>query len=204
MQFVYELETYAVFGNNFHITSCVKGIAMLCVSDNVVSVFTVQSTTRYTPPFPLDAHTNAEYASRVVVRSFVGDICQPETIERAFVDGGVVDCVFHCAAYVNFQFPPDLDELERVNLMGKSLHNKKKIQKPAARKMTRHNPFSTFTHAHKICRHPSHRRSVSPVQCRASGLQQYGRSHIATVPRTRHVCGHHQPDREQGSDAQHR
>lgn len=133
MQFVYEKATCAVFGNNFHITSCVKGIAMLCVSDNVVSVFTVHATTRYTPlPHLIPYHT--EYASRVVVRSFVGDICKPETIERAFVDGGGVDCVFHCAAFVNFQFPPDLDELERVNLMGKSLHsitNKNTIQKHA-------------------------------------------------------------------------
>lgn len=48
--------------------------------------------------------------------SFVGDICEPETIEKAF-DG--VDCVFHCAAFVNFQFPPDLTELERVNVNGK-------------------------------------------------------------------------------------
>lgn len=64
----------------------------------------------------------SEYAggNRIAVRSFVGDICQPETIERAFVDGGDVDCVFHCAAYVDFQFPPDLVELERVNLMGKT------------------------------------------------------------------------------------
>lgn len=48
--------------------------------------------------------------------SYVGDICEPETIERAF-EGGV-ECVFHCAAYVNFQFPPNEDELERVNVKG--------------------------------------------------------------------------------------
>lgn len=63
-----------------------------------------------------------EYAATRPVRTYVGDICQPETIERAFVDdqgAAAVDCVFHCAAYVNFQFPPDLAELERVNVTGK-------------------------------------------------------------------------------------
>ncbi|CAO1308995.1 unnamed protein product [Diamesa hyperborea] len=47
--------------------------------------------------------------------SIVGDICVPESIEHAF-DG--VDCVFHCAAYINFQYPPNFDELERVNVNG--------------------------------------------------------------------------------------
>lgn len=48
----------------------------------------------------------------------MGDICEPASIEHAF-DG--VDCVFHCAAYINFQYPPDFDELERVNVMGNLL-----------------------------------------------------------------------------------
>lgn len=48
--------------------------------------------------------------------SFIGDICEPEAIEKAF-EG--VDCVFHCAAFVNFQFPADLTKLERVNVNGK-------------------------------------------------------------------------------------
>lgn len=47
--------------------------------------------------------------------SIVGDICEPASIEHAF-DG--VDCVFHCAAYINFQYPPNFDELERVNVKG--------------------------------------------------------------------------------------
>ncbi|CAD7083509.1 unnamed protein product [Hermetia illucens] len=47
--------------------------------------------------------------------SFVGDICKPETIEKAFIG---VDCVFHCAAYISIQFPPNFDELERVNVIG--------------------------------------------------------------------------------------
>lgn len=49
----------------------------------------------------------------------MGDICDPASIEHAF-DG--VDCVFHCAAYINFQYPPNIDELERVNVMGNLLY----------------------------------------------------------------------------------
>lgn len=45
----------------------------------------------------------------------MGDICDPSSIEHAF-DG--VNCVFHCAAYINFQYPPNLDELDRVNVNG--------------------------------------------------------------------------------------
>uniref|UniRef100_A0A8D8BPX9 3 beta-hydroxysteroid dehydrogenase type 4 n=1 Tax=Culex pipiens TaxID=7175 RepID=A0A8D8BPX9_CULPI len=47
--------------------------------------------------------------------SFVGDICKPSGIESAF-EG--VDCVFHMAAYINFDFPPNRKELERVNVDG--------------------------------------------------------------------------------------
>lgn len=47
--------------------------------------------------------------------SIVGDICDPSSIEHAF-DG--VNCVFHCAAYINFQYPPNIDELDRVNVNG--------------------------------------------------------------------------------------
>ncbi|CRK96173.1 CLUMA_CG009602, isoform A [Clunio marinus] len=47
--------------------------------------------------------------------SILGDICDPASIEHAF-EG--VNCVFHCAAYINFQYPPNFDELERVNVKG--------------------------------------------------------------------------------------
>lgn len=47
--------------------------------------------------------------------NYIGDICKPETIQDAFKD---VDCVFHCAAYINFQYPPNYNELERVNVTG--------------------------------------------------------------------------------------
>ncbi|ETN66772.1 hydroxysteroid dehydrogenase [Anopheles darlingi] len=51
------------------------------------------------------------------VISIVGDICDTKSgaIEAAF-EG--VDCVFHLAAYVNFDFPPHYDELQRVNVDG--------------------------------------------------------------------------------------
>ncbi|XP_058462323.1 3 beta-hydroxysteroid dehydrogenase/Delta 5--_4-isomerase [Malaya genurostris] len=49
------------------------------------------------------------------VVSYVGDICQPSQIEAAF-EG--VDCVFHMAAYINFDFPPNYKELQRVNVDG--------------------------------------------------------------------------------------
>ncbi|XP_055607558.1 NADPH-dependent 3-keto-steroid reductase Hsd3b4 [Uranotaenia lowii] len=49
------------------------------------------------------------------VVSILGDICQPEKIESAFQD---VDCVFHMAAYINFDFPPNQKELQRVNVDG--------------------------------------------------------------------------------------
>lgn len=51
----------------------------------------------------------------------MGDICKPADIEHAFAN---VDCVFHCAAYINFQYPPNFDELERVNVMGNLLYSK--------------------------------------------------------------------------------
>ncbi|XP_055845933.1 3 beta-hydroxysteroid dehydrogenase/Delta 5--_4-isomerase type 3 isoform X2 [Episyrphus balteatus] len=47
--------------------------------------------------------------------TFVGDICEPETMETAFSG---VETVFHCAAYVNIQYPPNYQELERVNVNG--------------------------------------------------------------------------------------
>lgn len=59
-----------------------------------------------------------DHPETIPVVSFIGDICEPEAIGKAF-DG--VDCVFHCAAFVNFQFPPDLTELERVNVNGKKI-----------------------------------------------------------------------------------
>ncbi|XP_065079851.1 3 beta-hydroxysteroid dehydrogenase/Delta 5--_4-isomerase [Ochlerotatus camptorhynchus] len=49
------------------------------------------------------------------VVSYVGDICEPSKIESAF-EG--VDCVFHMAAYINFDFPPNHQELQRVNVDG--------------------------------------------------------------------------------------
>lgn len=46
---------------------------------------------------------------------FVGDICDMELMSKAFEN---VDVVFHCAAFINFQFPLNEAELERVNVDG--------------------------------------------------------------------------------------
>lgn len=46
---------------------------------------------------------------------FTGDICEPETLESAFSG---VKTVFHCAAYISIQYPPNYDELESVNVNG--------------------------------------------------------------------------------------
>jgi nucleoside-diphosphate-sugar epimerase len=45
----------------------------------------------------------------------VGDIVQMEDVREAFRD---VDCVIHCAAMVSYQFPPDQESLDRVNVTG--------------------------------------------------------------------------------------
>ncbi|KAG5677099.1 hypothetical protein PVAND_006882 [Polypedilum vanderplanki] len=55
------------------------------------------------------------HSEKIKLVSIVGDICDPLSIEYAF-EG--VDCVFHCAANINFQFPTATDELERVNVTG--------------------------------------------------------------------------------------
>lgn len=46
----------------------------------------------------------------------MGDICQQDAVEDAFKG---VDTVFHCAALVSLQYPPNFKELERVNVDGK-------------------------------------------------------------------------------------
>jgi dihydroflavonol-4-reductase len=49
------------------------------------------------------------------VRHCIGDITDPESLERAFED---VDAVFHTAAYVSFGGKKDADKLNRVNVKG--------------------------------------------------------------------------------------
>lgn len=57
-----------------------------------------------------------EHAEKKPIISIVADICDKEQLDGIF-DG--VDVVFHCAAYINFQYPPDINELERVNVNGR-------------------------------------------------------------------------------------
>lgn len=58
-----------------------------------------------------------DHAETKPMKSIVADICDTEAIEDVFDN---VDVVFHCAALINFQFPPNMDALERVNVDGKS------------------------------------------------------------------------------------
>lgn len=51
------------------------------------------------------------------MKSYVVDICDREQMEEYFVG---VDVVFHCAALVDFQFPPNMNDLERINVFGSS------------------------------------------------------------------------------------
>jgi len=49
------------------------------------------------------------------MKMMVGDIVKTEEAREAFRD---VDCVIHCAAMVSYQFPPDQESLDRVNVTG--------------------------------------------------------------------------------------
>ena len=52
---------------------------------------------------------------RKPMKMIVGDIVKMEEAWEAFRD---VDCVIHCAAMVSYQFPPDQESLDRVNVTG--------------------------------------------------------------------------------------
>ncbi|KAH8384449.1 3 beta-hydroxysteroid dehydrogenase/Delta 5--_4-isomerase [Drosophila serrata] len=59
---------------------------------------------------------NIGHADTPLLRTFVGDIGgDPETLGPIFAG---VDGVFHCAASVKIEYPPNYDELERVNVNG--------------------------------------------------------------------------------------
>ncbi|GFG32093.1 hypothetical protein Cfor_06863 [Coptotermes formosanus] len=52
---------------------------------------------------------------RKPMKVIVGDIVKMEEARKAFRG---VDCVIHCAAMVSYQFPPDHESLDRVNVTG--------------------------------------------------------------------------------------
>ncbi|KAH8234795.1 hypothetical protein KR032_003211 [Drosophila birchii] len=59
---------------------------------------------------------NIGHANTPLLRTFVGDIAgDPEPLGPIFAG---VDGVFHCAASVKIEYPPNYDELERVNVNG--------------------------------------------------------------------------------------
>lgn len=68
-------------------------------------------------PFFLVHNFSGHKETKPIV-SIIGNVCDVEAIDKAFVG---VDVVFHCAAFINFQYPPNFGELERVNIDGKTL-----------------------------------------------------------------------------------
>lgn len=65
-----------------------------------------------------------EHAERIPIKSYVADICDTEALADAFKN---VNIVFHLAAYIDFQYPPNVNELERVNVNGKSQKKQQQI-----------------------------------------------------------------------------
>lgn len=65
-----------------------------------------------------------------MINAYIGDICQPDTIESAF---NGVNTVFHAAALISIQYPINFDELYETNVKGKCiqyfLENKIKVIK---------------------------------------------------------------------------
>ncbi|XP_059227027.1 3 beta-hydroxysteroid dehydrogenase/Delta 5--_4-isomerase type 1 [Stomoxys calcitrans] len=49
------------------------------------------------------------------LRTFVGDLCEPESVVDAFKGA---DSVFHCAGMMSLQFPPNYGKLNRNNIEG--------------------------------------------------------------------------------------
>ncbi|XP_061393282.1 3 beta-hydroxysteroid dehydrogenase/Delta 5--_4-isomerase type 1, partial [Musca vetustissima] len=50
---------------------------------------------------------------KLEIRTFVGDLCEPSSVEDAFKG---VDTVFHCAGMMSLQYPPKYNELNRNNV----------------------------------------------------------------------------------------
>ncbi|PSN41461.1 3 beta-hydroxysteroid dehydrogenase/Delta 5--_4-isomerase type 3 [Blattella germanica] len=55
------------------------------------------------------------HKERLIVKQYVGDIVDIASVRGAFRG---VDCVFHCAALVDYQYPPDYEALDSVNVAG--------------------------------------------------------------------------------------
>lgn len=56
-----------------------------------------------------------DYDGMIPVSSTICDITKeiPENLFKG------VSCVFHCAAFVSYQYPPDKDQLEVNNILGR-------------------------------------------------------------------------------------
>ncbi|XP_023176048.2 3 beta-hydroxysteroid dehydrogenase type 7 isoform X2 [Drosophila hydei] len=55
------------------------------------------------------------HAETSMLRTFIGDIGERESLNDIFAG---VDSVFHCAASVDISYPPNYEQLERVNING--------------------------------------------------------------------------------------
>lgn len=61
---------------------------------------------------------NIGHEETTLLRTFVADICdEPAELKHIFAG---VDGVFHCAASVKIEYPPNYEELKRVNIEGES------------------------------------------------------------------------------------
>lgn len=56
-----------------------------------------------------------DYDQKVPVKCIIGDIADKSSMREAF-EG--VNCVFHCAAYVSYEYPPNYSKLDEVNVGG--------------------------------------------------------------------------------------
>lgn len=64
---------------------------------------------------------NIGHEETSLLRTFVADICdEPEKLNKIFAG---VDGVFHCAASVKIEYPPNYEELERVNIKGELIRS---------------------------------------------------------------------------------
>lgn len=99
---------------------------------------------------------NIGHVETPMLRTFVGDIGgDSESLNKVFAG---VDGVFHCAASVKIEYPPNYAELQRVNINGEHCDEVLDMLR--------------YTTAMLSFRHPSCGGSVHSEQCETLGLHQ--------------------------------
>ncbi|XP_075217878.1 3 beta-hydroxysteroid dehydrogenase/Delta 5--_4-isomerase type 1 [Lycorma delicatula] len=58
---------------------------------------------------------NMRHSENIPITVFIGNIENKDSIKEAFKN---VNCVFHCAALISYEFPPDDDALNKTNVQG--------------------------------------------------------------------------------------